>query len=33
VRHGSFYRTQRRLFEGHVLVPLPACSSFARTPA
>jgi 2-methylaconitate cis-trans-isomerase PrpF len=24
VNRGSFYRTQRRLFEGHVLVPMPA---------
>ncbi|VTU36613.1 3-methylitaconate isomerase [Variovorax sp. PBS-H4] len=33
VRRGSFYRTQRRLFEGHVLVPVPVSATFARVRA
>jgi hypothetical protein len=33
VRRGSFYRTQRRLFEGQVLVPLAASTIFARARA
>jgi 2-methylaconitate isomerase len=30
---GSFYRTQRRLFEGHVLVPVPAVQAVERSSA
>jgi len=33
VRRGSFYRTQRRLFEGHVCVPLPTSTSLGKVQA